>query len=219
MDKETVMSHLKAKPDLNLFVEDVLADKETLDALFEIVSTEKSSIKYSCTKVIRMVSERNPELLYRYFAVIAQWLEHENSFIKWDGIQILANLVAVDGEDKFSSIYSDYFGLIERPQMITAANVIGNAWKIVLARPEWESDITNRLLNVPKIIYFHKGEPSPECNRIACGHVLTCFEQYFDDSMNQTALLAFAHSQLTNPRKAVAKKADKFLKSHVDKER
>lgn len=217
MDKEILINSLKAKPDLNLFIVEAIENTTIINSLFEIVLTETSSIKYVCTKIIRMVSEQKPELIYPYFEDIFKWLHHKNSFIKWDGILTLSNLSAVDYEDKFGVIYQDYFALIQDPQMITAANVIGNAWKIVLAKPELESDITRRLLEVPKIIYMNKGEPSPECNCIVCGQVLECFEHYFDFSRNQAAMINFAEVQLRSHRKAVAKNAEKFLRRHSGK--
>jgi len=216
LDKEILINRLKAKPDLNLFVVEVIENTTILNALFEIVLTETSSIKYQCTKIIRMVGEQKPELLYPYFEDIVKWLHHKNSFIKWDGIQTLSNLSAVDYEDMFGAIYQDYFALIQDPQMITAANVIGNAWKIVLAKPELETYITRRLLEVPKIIYMHKGEPSPECNCIVCGKVLECFEHYFVYSANQAAMINFAEGQLRSCRKAVVKKAEDFLRQHSE---
>lgn len=217
MDKEILINRLKTKPDLNLLIDEAIEDTTVLNSLIEIVLTETSSIKYVCTKIIRIVSEQKPELIYPYFEDISKWLHHKNSFIKWDGIRILSNLSAVDYENKFGAIYQDYFALIQDPQMLTAANVIGNAWEIILAKPELESDITRRLLEVPKIIYMNKGEPSPECNCIACGQVLECFEHYFDFSGNQAAMINFAEGQLGSRRKAVAKKAEKFLRRHSSK--
>lgn len=211
MDKEIIINRLKAKPDLNELIAEILEDISILNVMFEIASTEPSSIKYTCTKIIRRVSEQKPEIIYPYFEEIAGWLHHKNSFIKWDGIMTLSNLAAVDHEDKFAAIYQEYFALIQDPHMITAANVIGNAWKIVIAKPELESDITNRLLEVPHITYMNKGEPSPECNCIVCGQVIECFEHYFENSSNQTAMIAFAKEQLLSNRKSVAKAAGKFL--------
>ena len=214
MDKEKLISFLKLKPDLNLFVDEVIQNKSNLDILFEIVNTEISSIKYACSKIIRLVSELRPDLIYPYFENVTKWLHHKNSFIKWDGILILSNLSEVDHEDKFKAVFEVYFGLIDDPQMITAANVIGNAWKIVLANPELESEITRRLLKVPQITYLNKGEPSPECNCIVCGQVLDCFEKYFEHSKHQAEIINFAKSQLDSSRKSVAKKAEKFLMSN-----
>lgn len=155
-----------------------------------------------------------PDKIYSYFSDAAKWLQNPNSFLKWDGIQILANLAVVDTQNRFAFIYEEYFGLIRDSEMITAANVARNAWKIVQAVPEWETDITQRLLEIPQIVYLHRGEPSPECNRVMCGHALDCFDHYFDLSKNQQAMLCFAHSQLNSSRKSVAKKAARFLKRH-----
>jgi hypothetical protein len=211
VDKNILIDRLKAKPDPDEFVAEALDDTGILPVLFEIVRTETSGVKYACSKVVRKISEQKAELIYPYFEEIVFWLRQPNSFIKWDGILCLSNLAAVDREDKFTAIYRDYFGLIRDPQMITAANVIGNAWKIVLARPEWELDITARLLEVPDITYLNDGEPSPECIYIACGDVIECFDQYFERSCNQAAMIRFAEEQTNCPRKSVAKSAEKFL--------
>lgn len=214
-DRELLRLRLKAKPDLTLFVSETLEHPAGLSLLVELVMTETTSLRYLSTKIIRMVSEEKPELVYPYFDDIAKWIHHENSFIKWDGILILSNLSAVDRDDKFKGIYGEYFDLIGDPQMITAGNVIGNAWKIVLARPELEHDITRRLLEVPDRVYLNKGEPSPECNRILCGQVLKCFDHYFKKAGDQESLLRFAEDQLTCSRKSVAKKAERFLRDHT----
>ena len=214
MDKESMMLYLKEKPDLNRLAAEAGDNPEILDALFEIVRSEHSSIRYACTKILRILSQQQPERIYPYFCDAANWLRDPNSFVKWDGILILANLAAVDTQRRFACIYEEYFGLIRDQKMITAANVAGNAWKIVHASPEWESDITQRLLEVPQIVYLHHGQPSQECNRVMCGHVLDCFEHYFDLSHSRESMLCFAHSQLNNSRKSVAKKAAHFLQKH-----
>ena len=214
MDKEDLLLRLKALPNWDGLPAEAANNPQLLNTLFEIVRSEHSSIRYGCTKTLRILSEQQPEKIYPHFDDAADWLRDANSFVKWDGILILANLAAVDTQHRFASVYEEYFGLLRDSKMVTAANVAGNAWKIVQAVPEWESDITQRLLEVPQIVYLHRGEPSPECNRVMCGHVLDCFDRYFDLSENQQAMLCFARSQLTGSRKSVAKKAARFLKKH-----
>lgn len=214
MDKKDLLQCLKEAPDLEQLLTEAGNDPQFLNVLFEIVRSEHSAVRYSCTKILRMLSERQPDKIYPYFVDVANWLRDPNSFVKWDGILILANLASVDTQRRFASVYEEYFGLIRDSKMVTAANAAGNAWKIVQAVPEWESDITRRLLEVPQIVYLHHGEPSAECNRVMCGHVLDCFDHYFDLSKNQQAMLCFARSQLNSSRKSVAKKAANFLKRH-----
>ena len=214
MDKKDLLLCLKEAPDLEQLLTKAGNDPQFLDALFEIVRSEHSAVRYSCTKTLRMLSERQPDKIYPYFDDVANWLRDSNSFVKWDGILTLANLASVDAQRRFASVYEEYFGLIRDSKMVTAANAAGNAWKIVQAVPEWESDITRRLLEVPQIVYLHHGVPSAECNRVMCGHVLDCFDHYFDLSKNQQAMICFARSQLNSSRKSVAKKAARFLKKH-----
>lgn len=214
MDKKDLLLCLKEAPDLEQLLTEAGNDPQFLNVLFEIVRSEHSAVRYSCTKILRRLSERQPDKIYPYFDDVANWLQDPNSFVKWDGILTLANLASVDAQRRFASVYEEYFGLIRDSKMVTAANEAGNAWKIVQAVPEWESDITRRLLEVPQIVYLHHGVPSAECNRVMCGHVLDCFDHYFDLSKNQQAMICFARSQLNSSRKSVAKKAARFLKKH-----
>lgn len=216
MDKTSLINQLKTKPILQDLVKRALDDPTMIDACFEIIGTESSGIKFASTKIIRLISEQKPELVFPYYDVVKGWLEHPNSFIKWDGIRIMANLWAVDRADKFMPMYVRYFDMIRDPQLITAANVIGQAWKLVMIRPELESDITRRLLDVPNIMYLYKGKPSPECNRIVSGQVLECFGHYFDVSKHQNEILEYAHKLVDCPRKTVSKSAERFLK-HFEK--
>ncbi len=214
MDKDDLLFRLKETSNLDWLLAEAENNPQLLNTLVEIVRSERSAVRYTCTKTLRILSEQQPDKIYPCFGDAAAWLQDSNSFVKWDSILILANLAAVDTKHCFASIYEEYFGLIRDSKMVTAANVAGNAWKIVQAVPEWENDITQRLLEVPQIIYLHHGEPSPECNNVMCGHVLDCFDRYFDLSNNQKLMLCFAHTQLNSSRKSVAKKAARFLKKH-----
>lgn len=214
MDTENLTAYLKTKPDPRQVAGQAGDDPALLQALLGMVRTARSPVRYNCTKAIRLLSEQRPEAVYPHFDDVAQWLRDANSFVKWDGILTLANLAAVDKENRFAAIYGDYFGLLRDPQMVTAANVAANAWKVAEARPDWEADITRRLLEVPGFVYLHHGEPSPECNRVLCGHILDCFDHYFASSQCQQAMLCFARAQLGSPRKSVSKSAARFVRRH-----
>lgn len=171
MDKKDLLARLKEGPDLGWLLAEAGNAPKLFPMLFDIVRSERSAVRYGCTKALRILSEQQPERVYPYFDDVANWLRDSNSFVKWDGILTLANLAAVDTQHRFAAIYEEYFGLIRDSKMVTAANVAGNAWKIVQAVPEWESDITQRLLEVPEIVYLHHGEPSP---RMQQGHLRPC---------------------------------------------
>jgi len=191
-------------------------DSVSIPALLEIIEVDKGSKKFACAKVIRAISESDPLQLYPYFDRVAALMDGKNSFIKWGAILTIANLIEVDSELKFLGIYDKYFDFIKSDSMITAANVAGNAWKAVKKYPQFESDITRRLLEVEDRIYFNKGESSPECQRILCGHVLDCFDKYFEISSEQGKMIRFAQGLTDCERAAIATKAQRFLEKHPE---
>lgn len=214
MTNVDLVYRLQATPDVERFVTEAIENPLILDGLFEVIRGTKSNIRYKSSKIIRKVSEQRPDRVYPYFDDVAQWLRNDNSFIKWDGILTLSNLAEVDSSHKFETMITEYLSLIDDPQMITAANAVGNSWKIVIATPQLENEITKKLLEVPEIVYLSHGSPSPECNRIVCGHVLACFDHYFGISKNQTAMIEFAKRHRNSSRKSLAKKANEFLIKH-----
>ena len=120
----------------------------------------------------------------------------------------------MDAEKKIDKILKKYFSSISGKQMITASNIVKSAWKIALAKPSLIEKITDEILKVEKTEYENKGGPSPECNRIVCGHAIDSFSRFYEKINNKKPVLDFVKRQLDNPRSSVAKKAEKFIKKH-----
>lgn len=213
---DPLFSRLREKPDIQTFAAEVIDHPEWIPQLIDIMRTDRSSVKYLGDKVIRQMAADRPDLVLPFFDEIAALIDHSNSFMRWGAIQTLGLLVPQDQENRFGRHYEHFFDLINDPSMITAGNVIGQTGAIVLARPLDEPDITRRLLQVRDNTYWHKEQPSPECKNIVCGMVIDCFDQFFDRSSRKEEVLAFVASLKDNPRKAVAKKAELFLKKHAD---
>ena len=112
----------------------------------------------------------------------------------------------------FEKIFKDYFAPVTAKQMITASNIVKNAWKIALAKPSLIEKITKEILKAEKAKYENKGESSPECNNIVCGHAIDSFTKFYDKIKSKKPVKDFIKRQLENPRSAVAKKAEKFIK-------
>lgn len=215
MELQSLLARLKEKPDPALLSREAGEDPDLLEGLIQVVRTQRSPVRYPCTKAVRLLSEAHPELVYPYFSDMVFWMRNDNSFVKWDGILTLANLAGVDWEGRFPPLFPEYLDLIRDPQMITAANAAAGLARLAEVYPQQEPEITRRLLEVPGIQYLRGGQPSPECGRIMAGHVLDAFDRYFDRSHSQGAILEFARTQLSCPRKGVAKKAAAFLKRHA----
>lgn len=191
-----------------------IRNPEYIADLVKVLQTEKGSIKFGCDKVLRLISERKPELIYPYFDVFAKTLDSENSFLKWGAIATIANLTAVDHKNKFEKIFRKYYSPIPGPVMVTAANVIGGSAKIASAKPELIEKITKEILKVEKANYKMRDIFSPECRNVACGHAIDSFAQFFDEIKVKEPVIKFVKKQLKNTRGAVKKKAGGFIKKY-----
>ncbi|MEK7674563.1 MAG: hypothetical protein AAB676_01845 [Verrucomicrobiota bacterium] len=99
------------------------------------LQADTARVKYGCAKVLRLVSERRPELLYPHFDFFVRLLDHGNKILQWEAVFVLSHLARVDAKDKFDAIFAQYFRPLAGPVMITAANVIRGAARIAPAKP------------------------------------------------------------------------------------
>jgi len=95
-DKEKIARKAMKNPDLV---------PELLDGL----NAERARIKYGCEKVLRIIGEEKPELLYPHFNVFVKLLDGDKNFLKWGAIITIANLARVDSKKKFERIFARYF--------------------------------------------------------------------------------------------------------------
>ncbi|MEK6755159.1 MAG: hypothetical protein AABZ02_03300 [Bacteroidota bacterium] len=212
MVKTTIVPQVGQRgADLTAMVDRIIEKPREIAELIEVLKREKGTVKYAYEKVLRLVSERRPTLIYPYFDVFARLLDSDNSFLKWGAIMTVAHLAAVDAENKFETIFEKYYAPIAGPTMVTAANIIGSSAKIVLAKPELAGRIAREILRVEKATYERQGSPSPECRNVAIGHAIDSFEQFFEQIDDQVTVIRFVERQLSNTRKQVVKKAERFI--------
>ena len=185
----------------------MIATPELLPEIFNGLNASEAAVKYGCEKVLKLISEKAPALLYSRMEFFVGLLESENNFLKWGAIRIIANLAAVDMENKFEKIFDRYFAPVQGPAMITAGNIVASAPKIAAAKPHLTERIVRELLRVERARY-----QTAECHNVVLGHVILAFGQLFERLRDKTAVVALARRQLKNPRNATRTKAEKFLK-------
>ena len=190
---------------------ELIGTPDSIPQLLEGLNYKKGSIKLGCEKLLRLISERQPELIYPYFETFEKMLDSDNNLFKWGAIITISNLVSVDSEGKFEKIFSKYYAPITEKTMISASNIIKNSWKIALAKPELAEKISKEILKAEKTKYENKGKISPECNNIVCGHAIDSFGKFFEIINNRKPVVDFIKRQTHNPRNSVARKAEKLL--------
>jgi len=188
-------------------VEEAIKNKELLEALLHGISSSNPRIKFRSAKILRTVSERNPRMLYSDWKFFAELLDSENKILKWNAMDIIANLTQVDSNGKFNVLFKKFYGYLYEGSLITAGHVVGNSGTIALAKPELQDKITKELLKVEEIPL-----PTEECRNILIGKTIQAFDMYYDRTNDKDEIVSFIKRQLNNTRKATKAKAEKFLK-------
>ncbi len=207
MDSDKLIEQIKRKEDNTDNLARVVAEDPLLIAdLLENVTSGESSLRFKSTKILRTLSAGNPAALYPHFDYFVKLLDNSNNILKWNAIDILANLTGVDTANKFDPVFPKYYGLLAEGSLITAAHVVESSPTIIHHKPDWQTDITRALLSVEGIPL-----PTEECRNILRGKVILAFNQYADRSRHKKEMLDFARQQTNNTRSATRKKAEQFV--------
>lgn len=183
---------------------------DSIPEIIKNLDSEKAKIKYGSSKILLLISEKKPELLYKYFDSFINLLQGNNNIHKWTAIDILMNFSYVDSENKIDKkLYKTFCNLIEKDSMITAGHVVANIWKLGVNNIFPADDI------VKKILHCNNSNISSECKNILAGHIIDSFPKIYDmlSAMRKKQVKAYAEKHLKNTRTGTKKKAKLFLKS------
>jgi hypothetical protein len=185
----------------------VAKDPSLLPDILTGLGAEKAHIKFGWLRVLRLLSEEHPELLYPHFDFFVRLLDHQNKIFQWNATLVLAELVRVDSENKFERIFDRYFASVCGPVMITAANIIRGAARIAATKPPLAPAIASKILQVENASY-----QTPECRNVAIGHAIVALREIVPLLHDQKSAIEFVERQRQNPRDSTRKKAESFLR-------
>lgn len=188
------------------YVEQVMENLDLLPTILSGVQSSKARVKFGSAKMLKIISEKDPQVLYPHMSFFIDLLENENNILRWITIDVIGNLSNVDTKKKFDEIFNKYYALLSNEGMVTVAHVVDNSGKIALAKPYLRDMITDNLLkleNIPR---------NEECKNILLGKAILSLGMFYDQADNKDEIISFVKRQLKNPRNSTKKKAEKFLK-------
>jgi hypothetical protein len=187
--------------------EEATKNKECLQELINGITSQQAKIKFRSAKILRIISEKNPKSLYDEWEFFARLLDSKNTILKWNAMDIIANLTRVDAKNRFDELFKKFYGYLYDGSLITAGHVGGNSGTIALAKPKLKDRITKELLKVERISL-----PTEECRNILIGQTIDTFSVFYDKISDKDEVAAFVKRQLNNTRRSTKAKAEKFLK-------
>jgi len=183
-----------------------LKDDKLLAELLDNLWSKNETIRYNSHKVLCLISQEHPRILYPQWDYFAQFLKSDNTYHKLSAIHILANLIKADTKGKFEKMFDWFYGLLDDKSFITAAYLAGASGKIARAKPKLQAKITNRLLNIDKT--HHQQERKD----LVKASVIEAFEEYFEQTRNKKRILEFVEKQLNCESPKTRKTAKEFFK-------
>lgn len=154
---DKIMQKLKKKQDnTEQIAKTVIEEKTLLPHILRGISSSNPRIKFKCAKILHAISEKSPETLYPHFVFSKSFLTVKNNIIKWNAIDVIANLTTVDAKNKFNEIFKKFYSLLDEGNLITAAHVVDGSGKIAKAKSKIQSRITKELLRVENVHYLQR---------------------------------------------------------------
>jgi len=181
---------------------EVLERRTLLPDLIRRVNPGKASPE---AMALRLISEEAPDMLYAHWDLLVDLMASDNSFVKFIAIHALANLAAVDTEDKFETILDAYYDLLDDKSVMIASHVAGNSGRIARAKPELRARITDKLLGIDST---HR---DPQRKELVKGYAIEAFGQYFEDAEDKDRISAFVRAQLQSDSPKTRERAKAFL--------
>lgn len=194
-----------AKKDINVesIAKQALNNKKILSALLDGISSKQDIVRHNSYKIVLLVSELNPEMLYPEWDFFVERLDSDNTYSRYESVFILANLVKIDKERRFEKIFNKYFRLLNDRSVIVAASLAAVAGKIAKAKPALQPKITNQLLKLEKLVHKHKD--------LIKGGAIESFSQYIAETEDKEAMIDFAKNQLNCESPKTRNLAREFL--------
>jgi len=177
--------------------------EKSLLHLLEALRSKDDTERYPSFEALLALSQEDPAALYPHWDYLAEMLDSPNAYWKLIAVRLLANLTAVDSENRFEKLFDKYYNLLN-DSVIIAGHVTANSGRIARAKPELQSAITDRLLNIDKTSKKHK-------DLIKAG-AIESFGEYFAESEDREKILAFVRRQLDGESPKTRKIAREFLK-------
>ncbi len=199
----------KKDVDIKILAEKAMIDKELLDELLNGIVSKDNVTRSNSFDILRIISEEKPEFLYPQWDYFKKMLTSKNNYHKFIAIYILSDLTKVDTENKFEAIFEDYYGILAGDKVMTASHVALNSSKIAVNKPELQSKILDRLLDVDNI---HQGKHK----ELVKSYVIESLRKMYPEIKDKERVTNFIEKQLesssSNTRDLAACFLDKYVK-------
>ena len=190
--------------DPQTYFEKTIQKPDMINHLLEGLMSKNETYRYNCFKVLDLVSEEKPGLLYPHWEFFINHLRSDNQYHKMSAVLIIANLTAVDTGKKFEKIFDEYYSNLKSEKTVVPIYIMKSSGKIVNNKPKLERKITDLLLNIEKI---HPGKQV----ELVKAAVIESFSDFYKNAEKKHEIIGFVKKQLDSSSPKTRKTAREFI--------
>lgn len=183
-----------------------LNNTELFNELVKGIRSRDKTVRNNSFNTLMLVTENNGDLLYPKWDYIHEMLISDNSNEKYVAIYLLASLTAYDSQNKFETIFDEYFGILDGDKTMPASHVILNSGKLIENKPELRQQIISKLLNTDSTF---KGRQKD----LLKVYAIETLRKIPTDPEDQTMIKEFIESQLMSK----SSRARSAAKCYIDR--
>ena len=187
-----------------IYAEKIIEKPNLIKQYLEGLLSKNETYRYNCFKVLNIVSEEKPNILYPYWDFFENHLRSKNEYHKMSAVLIIANLTSVDKEKKFEGLFDEFYGGLKSEKTITSIYIVKSSGKIANSKPHLKEKITKILLNIEKI------HPGKQIELVKAAVI----EYFFDHFDNKKEIIDFVKKQTNSASPKTRKIAKDFLKKY-----
>jgi hypothetical protein len=190
--------------DLNIYVKKIYEKPDLINQYIQGLLSKNETYRYNCFKVLYLISEKKPEILYSHWDFFVNHLKSQNDYHKMSAVLIITNLISVDTTNRFEKILDIFYENLHSKKTIVPIYIIKSFGKIVNLKPKLEKKITDLLLNIEKIYLGKQIE-------LIKSAAIESFSEFFHKTKNKQKIIIFVKKQLNSESPKTKKTAKEFL--------
>ena len=147
-EKDFLLTLSDTKADITPYPALALKDSKFRDILVrQLLNNHAINVYHHSFLILHEAIKTEPSLFYCYWDGFSSLLKHGNSYHRNYGMALIANLIAVDKDNRFELIMDDYFKQLEDEKISTIKYCISNSLIIIKAKPVFGKTIISRIIH------------------------------------------------------------------------
>lgn len=133
--------------DITPYFDIAISQEDFRDILVKhLLEIDSINVYYHSYLILNEVTKAEPSLFYHYWDQFSSLLSYDNSYHRNYGMELIANLVVVDKENRFELIVDDYYKQLNDEKISTKKYCISHSAKIINEKPKLANRIISKII-------------------------------------------------------------------------